>query len=75
MKGKFPDLNKEKQKRFLLAFQDEIVPVEFPRGLVVKDPVLSLLRLCLQLWCSFSPWPRNFCMPLAWPKKKEKKKK
>ena len=43
MKGKFPDLNKEKQKRFPLAFQDEIVPVEFPRGLVVKDPVLSLL--------------------------------
>ena len=42
---------------------------EFPGGLLVKDLALSLL------WRRFNPWPRNFCMPLAWPKKKKKKKK
>ena len=36
---------------------------EFPDGLAVKDPALSLL--CLR----FDPWPRNLCMPLVWPKK------
>ena len=30
----------------------------------VKDLALSLL--C----CGFDPWPRNFCMPWAWPKMK-----
>ena len=35
---------------------------------VVKDPRLSLL------WLSFSPWPRNFPMLWALPKKKKKKK-
>ena len=30
----------------------------------VKDPALSLL------WYWFDPWPRDFCMPQAWPKKK-----
>ena len=32
----------------------------------VKDPVLSLQLLgllLLLLWCSFSPWPRNFHSP------------
>ena len=32
----------------------------------VKDPVLTLL------WCGLDPWPRNFCMPWAWPKKRER---
>ena len=41
----------------------------------VKDPVLSLLWLWLQLWCGFNPWPRNFYMPWAWPKKKKKNTK
>ena len=35
---------------------------DFPSDLVVKDLVLSLL------WHGFNPWPRNFCMPWAWPK-------
>ena len=43
------------------------VGVEFPGGLAVKDPALSLL------WCGFDPWPRNFYMPRVWPKKKKKK--
>ena len=30
---------------------------EFPGGLAVTDPALSLL------WCRFKPWPRNSCMP------------
>ena len=60
MKGKFPDLNKEKQKRFPLAFQDEIVPVEFPRGLVVKDPVLSLLQHSCVLLALFTGRVRIF---------------
>ena len=38
---------------------------EFPGGLVVKDPVLSLL------WHRFSPWPANFHMPHMQPKKKK----
>ena len=37
---------------------------EFPGGPVVKDPALSLL------WLGFNPWPWNFHMPWAWPKKK-----
>ena len=35
---------------------------EFPGGLVVKNPALSLL------WLGFQPWPGNFCMTWAWPK-------
>ena len=41
----------------------------------VKDPALSLQGLELLLWYSFDPWPRNFHMLGAWPKKKKKKKK
>ena len=40
----------------------------------VKDPVLSLLWLWLQLWHRFDPWPGNFCMPWARPKKVTKHK-
>jgi len=43
---------------------------EFPGGLVVKEPVLSLLWLSLQLWLGFNCWPRNFHMPWAQPEKK-----
>ena len=39
---------------------------EFPGGLVLKDPALSLL------WRRFDPWPRNFCMPQARSKRKKK---
>ena len=34
----------------------------------VKDLALSLL------WYGFDPWPGNFLMLWAWPKKKKKKK-
>ena len=37
---------------------------EFPGGLVVKDPELSLLG------CRFDPWPWNFYMPWVWQKKR-----
>lgn len=30
--------------------------LEFPDGLTLKDPALSLL------WFGFNLWPRNFCM-------------
>ena len=43
--------------------------LEFPDGLAVKDSVLSLLWLGLLLCLRFDSWPRNFCMPWAWPKK------
>ena len=33
---------------------------------LVKDPVL---------WCRFDPWPGNFHMPQAWPKKQKERKK
>ena len=39
----------------------------------VKDLVLSLLWLELQLWCGFSPWPWNFHMLGVKQKKKKKK--
>ena len=35
----------------------------------VKDPALSLQWLGSLLWRRFSPWPGNFHMPWAWPKK------
>ena len=38
----------------------------FPDGLVVKDPMLSLL------WCGFDPWLGNLHILWAWPKKKER---
>ena len=40
----------------------------------VKDPALSAQQLKSLLWLGFDPWPRNFPMPWAWPKKKKKKK-
>ena len=40
--------------------------MEFPGGLTVEDPVLSLL------WLRFNPWPENFCMLQAQAKKKKK---
>ena len=43
--------------------------LEFPGGLEVKDSALSLL------WLRFDLWPRNFCMPQAWPKKSPEKPK
>ena len=38
----------------------------------VKDLVLSLQWLRSLLWHRFQPWPRNFHMPWAWPKRKKK---
>ena len=39
-----------------------------------KDPALLQLWHRSQLWLGFDPWPRNFHMPWAWSKKKEKKR-
>ena len=36
----------------------------------IKDLALSLQQLRLLLWCGFDPWPGNFYMLQAWPKKK-----
>lgn len=36
----------------------------------VKDPALSLLGLRSLLQPEFKPWPWNFCMPWARPKRK-----
>ena len=41
----------------------------------VKDPVLPLLWLWLQLWCRFDPWPRNFHMLWGVAKKTKTKQK
>ena len=35
----------------------------------VKGLTLSLQRLRSLLWQGFSPWPGNFHMPWAWPKR------
>ena len=44
---------------------------EFPCGQWVNDPVLLLQWLGLLLWLGFDPWPRNFHIPWAWPKKEK----
>ena len=41
----------------------------------IKDLVLSLLWLWLQLWHGFSPWLKNFCMLLAQQNKKQNRTK
>ena len=38
----------------------------------VKDLVLSLLWLWLQLWCGLDPWPWNFLIAMGLAKKKER---
>ena len=38
----------------------------------IKDPALSLQQLGLLLWLGYIPWPRNFHMQWAQPKKKKK---
>ena len=50
--------------------QDKECRREFPGGLVVNDLVVSLLWLRSLRWCSFDPWPGNFCIPQAQLKKK-----
>ena len=40
-------------------------PEEFPGGLAVKDPALSLM------WLRFHPWPRNFHRLWVGPPKKD----
>ena len=41
----------------------------------VEDPVFLLQQLRLLLWYMVDPWPGNFHIPQAWPKKKKKKRK
>ena len=65
------------------ALKDEKEPVhllflklsfqEFPGGLVVKDPVLSLWWLGSLMRCGFDSWPGNFCILYVQQKKKKKK--
>ena len=38
----------------------------------VKDPVLPQQWLRLLLWHGFDPWPWNFHMRQAWPKKEKR---
>ena len=45
--------------------------MEFPDGLAVKDPALSLLCLGSLQCCGFDPWPGNFCMLWQRPKKEK----
>jgi len=44
---------------------------EFPGGLVLKDPALSLLWLRSLPQCGFNPWLRKFRMPWQGQKKKK----
>ena len=41
-------------------------------GSVVKDPGLLLLCLGSLLWQGFDPWPWNFCILWAQPKREKK---
>lgn len=38
----------------------------------VRDPALSLEQFGSLLWHRFEPWPWNFHMSQAWPKRKKK---
>ena len=60
-------LNESVRKR-----TDEVGSIGIPWWLcrVSKYLALSLLSLGLLLWHEFDPWPRNFHMPLVWPKKR-----
>ena len=45
---------------------------EFPGSLAVKVRIpVKNLALSL-LWLKFDPWPRSFCIPRVWPKKKKR---
>lgn len=46
---------------------------EFPGGLAVQDPAISLLWLGSLQCCGFDSWPRNFCMLRMKGEKKEKR--
>ena len=37
----------------------------------IKDLALSLQWRGSLLWCRFYPWPRNFHLLRAWPRKKK----
>ena len=45
---------------------------EFPGGLVVRDPALSLLQLGSLQWHGFDPWSRNFHTLQVQPKERER---
>lgn len=56
----------------LKTFMVEKKKNEFQSSLMaqwVKGQILSLLWLQLLLWSKFDPWPRNFYMPRARPRK------
>ena len=55
---------REREKNIMIFFK--IFPCsEFPGGLVVKDPALSVP------WLSFDAWPRNFRAWQVQPKKEK----
>ena len=60
-------LGREYIKLTIIQINQNTSEREFPGGLLVKDPALSLL------WLGFDPWPGNFCMLQAWPKNTSKK--
>ena len=63
------NLEGEKNQRIKSGF------IQFSCSTGVKGPALSLQRHGALLWHRLDPWPGNFHMPQAWPKKEKKKKK
>ena len=60
------------QNFFLKYCELKILRNQFKSSLVaqqVKDLALALQQLRSLLWCGFDPWPGNFHMPRARPKK------
>ena len=67
-------LNPWARPGFLTRWATMGTPMEFPCGMWVKDPSLSLQQLRSLLWLGFDPWPGNFHMPQEQQKKKKKKR-
>ena len=65
----------KKQKPTFPVVEIETAKLDFPGGLTVKDPALSLLWLKSLLWLWFNPWLDNFCIPRVQPKPPKNKTK
>ena len=48
---------------FMSSCEQKLRVLELPSNLAIKDSALSLL------WHKFDPWPRDFLMPRAQPRK------
>ena len=58
----------ERDSQYFYTQQECLLKSKTRSSLMVQQVQGSALS---PLWLRFDPWPRNFCMPWAWPKKEE----